>query len=120
MQQSTTTASQAGSTTRGARRAPQALWCCQAPGAHTGRWWPAPHFPAVPCIARHIFSAVSGVSRWRTPKLASASSTALATAAGAGTVDTDPIPFAPSGLVGDGTSSVSRMSGGTSCAFGMA
>ena len=49
-----------------------------------------------------------------TPKLANASNTALATAAGAGTVDTDPIPFAPSGLVGDGTSCVSRRSVGIS------
>src|SRR5262245_8505151 len=81
---------------------------------------PSLHCPAVPCIARHIFSAVSGVSRWRTQKLASASNTALVTAAGAGTVDTDPMPLAPSGLVGDGTSSVSRMSGGISWALGRA
>lgn len=69
----------------------------------------SPYLPTAPCMAYQIFSDVSGVSRCRTPKPASASSTALATAAGAGTVDTDPIPLAPSGLVGDGTSTVSRI-----------
>jgi len=82
--------------------------CLYVKGAMTFAQPDLSYFPA-PCIARHTCSAVSGVSRWRTPKPVSVSNTALATAAGAGTVDTDPIPFAPSGFVGEGTSSVSRM-----------
>ncbi len=68
--------------------------------------------PLPACIARQIFSAVSGVSRWRTPKLDSASTTALANAAGGGTVETEPMPLAPRGLVGEGVSSVSRITVG--------
>ena len=45
----------------------------------------------------HTFSGVIGMSMWRTPRCASASTTALAIAGGAPTVADSPTPFAPNG-----------------------
>ena len=51
-----------------------------------------------PLIARQTFSAVHGMSIWRTPRCAIASTTALCTAAVEPIVPDSPMPFAPSGL----------------------
>ena len=45
---------------------------------------------------------VMGMSMWRTPRCQSASTTALAMAAGAPTVADSPMPYAPIGWWGDG------------------
>ncbi len=55
-------------------------------------------------MARHTRSAVSGRSMWRTPKGASASTTALWMAGGAPMVPDSAIPLNPSGLLGYGVS----------------
>ena len=49
-------------------------------------------------MARHTRSGVSGMSMWRTPRCASASTTAFCTAGVEPIVAASPIPFAPSGL----------------------
>src|SRR6266704_7096145 len=51
---------------------------------------------------RHTFSGVIGMSRCRTPRWASASTTAFAIAGGAPTVADSPTPLAPRGWWGDG------------------
>src|SRR5262245_39917629 len=51
---------------------------------------------------RHTFAGVIGMSMLRTPRCHSASTTALAMAAGAPTVADSPTPLAPSGWCGDG------------------
>ena len=61
------------------------------------------------------FLGVSGISRWRTSWCDRASNTAL-TAAGAGTVVTDPMPFTPSGLVGEGIATVCSIHSGMALA----
>src|SRR5262249_17194163 len=48
------------------------------------------------------FSGVMGMSMWRTPRWARASTTALAMAGGAPTVADSPTPLAPKGWCGDG------------------
>lgn len=73
-----------------------------------------------PCNARHIFSGVRGVSMWRTPAVARASRTALATATGEGTVETEPTPLDPRGLVGEGVSMFSMVRSGIAAARGRA
>ncbi len=57
---------------------------------------------------------------WRTPVPERAFNTALVTAAGEGTVETEPMPLAPRGLVGEIVSMVSRISSGMSVDLGMA
>jgi len=47
-------------------------------------------------------AGVIGMSTWRTPRCQSASTTALAIAAGAPTVADSPTPLAPSGWWGEG------------------
>src|SRR5436309_12506276 len=51
-------------------------------------------------IARQIFSGLSGISRWRTPKGASASITAFTMAGVEAIVPASPTPFTPSGFTG--------------------
>src|SRR5216683_1798337 len=60
--------------------------------------------PAAPCMARQIRSGVAGVSRWRTPRWARASTTALYTAGMDPMVPDSPTPFAPSALAKVGVS----------------
>jgi hypothetical protein len=55
-------------------------------------------------IARHTRSGVAGMSRCRTPRCASASTTAFWTAGIEPIVPASPIPFAPSGFLGVGVS----------------
>ena len=55
-------------------------------------------------IARHTRSAVNGMSRWRTPRCDSASTTAFCTAGVEPMVPDSPMPLAPSGLRGVGVS----------------
>ncbi len=57
---------------------------------------------------------------WRTPVPEMAFITAFAIAAGEGTVETEPIPLAPRGLVVEVVSMVSTVRGGTSVARGIA
>ena len=54
-------------------------------------------------IARHTRSGVAGISIWRTPNSASASTSAFATAGIAPTQPASPAPLTPSGLVLVGT-----------------
>jgi hypothetical protein len=60
------------------------------------------------------------MSRWRTPRCASASTTAFCTAGIEPIVPASPIPFAPSGFIGVGVSvdAVSKL--GSSAALGNA
>ena len=62
---------------------------------------------------------VIGSERTTTPRCASASSTALATAAGPGIAPPSPTPLAPSGVTGEGCSSRSTSMRGTSTAVGL-
>ena len=55
-------------------------------------------------IAAQIFCGVSGMSRCAMPNGASASSTACTIVGGAPIEPLSPIPFTPSGFVGDGVS----------------
>jgi hypothetical protein len=55
-------------------------------------------------MARHTRSGVAGISMWRTPSSASASTIALITAASAGVVPPSPPERTPSLFVGEGTS----------------
>src|SRR4030095_16650639 len=66
----------------------------------------------------HTFSGVIGMSMCRTPRCASASTTALAIAGGAPTVADSPTPFAPSGWCGDGVTVLSVSQFGVSIAVG--
>ena len=59
-------------------------------------------------IAAHTRSGVHGMSMCRTPRCASASTTALCTAGVEPIVPDSPMPFAPSGLRGDGVSVFDR------------
>ena len=70
-------------------------------------------------IARHTRSAVHGMSTWRTPRWLSASTTAFCTAGVDPTVADSPMPFAPSGLSGDGVSVCAASNDGNSAALGM-
>src|SRR2546428_7074634 len=65
-------------------------------------------------------AGVTGVSVTRTPNDASASSMALAIAAGGEMAPPSPSPLAPSGLRGDGNSRWTVSIGGRSWAFGPA
>src|SRR5262249_30882305 len=71
-------------------------------------------------IARQIFSGVSGMSMWVTPKSRSASTTAFTTAPSAGVVPPSPPARTPSGLVGEATSISSVRNDGSPSARGMA
>src|SRR5205809_1655760 len=51
-------------------------------------------------MARQIFSGFRGISRWRTPKGASASTTAFTMAGVEAIVPASPTPFTPSGFTG--------------------
>ena len=67
-------------------------------------------------MARQIFSGVTGMSRWRTPRWASASMTALWTAGVDPIVPDSPMPLAPSALSGVGVSMATRSNMGSSAA----
>jgi undecaprenyl-diphosphatase len=69
-------------------------------------------------MSRHTRSGVSGSDRTTAPKGDSASSTALATAAGPGMDPPSPTPLAPSGVNGEGVSSRPTSISGTSSAVG--
>src|SRR6266567_4970991 len=60
--------------------------------------------PTAACILAQTFSGLSGISMVLMPSGASASSTAFTTAGGAPMQPPSPIPFAPSGLMGEGVS----------------
>ena len=70
-------------------------------------------------MARHTRSGLSGMSRWRTPRWLSASTTAFCTAGVLPTVADSPMPLAPSGLSGDGVSVWATSNCGNSAALGM-
>src|SRR5262249_3569703 len=63
-------------------------------------------------------AGVMGMSTWRTPRCHSASTTALAIAAGAPTVADSPTPLAPSGWCGEGVQVLSVSQFGVSTAVG--
>lgn len=71
-------------------------------------------------IAFHTRSGVHGMSRWRMPRWLSASTTALCTAGVEPIVPDSPMPFAPSGLRGDGVSVLLASKVGSSAALGIA
>ena len=71
-------------------------------------------------ISRQIACGVAGMSSWRTPRPASASISALITAAGEATEPASPQPFTPIGLFRHGTSTVVTCMDGMSAACGMA
>src|SRR5215475_1668926 len=75
--------------------------------------------PPFSLIARHTRSGVKGMSRWRIPSGASASTTAFAMAGVAPIVPASPTPFTPSGLEGEGVSVLPRTKSGTSAARGI-
>src|SRR5690606_26177158 len=79
---------------------------------------PALSGPVPALTAFQIFWLVRGMSRWVTPKGESASRTAFTMAAGTPIVPASPTPLAPRGLVGEGVSSLSMATGGTSAARG--
>src|SRR5262249_48962746 len=58
-------------------------------------------WPPVETILQ-IFSGVSGISRWRTPRGLNASTTELTTAGEQPIVPASPTPLTPSGFTGDG------------------
>jgi hypothetical protein len=62
---------------------------------------PAAPEVAAAAIARHTRSGVHGMSTWRTPRWARASTTAFCTAGGAPIVPDSAMPLAPSGLFGE-------------------
>src|SRR5207249_10908425 len=59
-------------------------------------------FPYTTLFRSQTLAGVIGMSTWRTPRCQSASTTALAMAAGAPTVADSPTPLAPSGWCGEG------------------
>src|SRR5687767_5045555 len=62
------------------------------------------HYFELPCcMARQTRSGVAGISMWRMPRWASASTSAFATAGMAPTQPASPAPLTPSGLVLVGT-----------------
>src|SRR5262245_21693057 len=61
------------------------------------------YLPFASLIARHSRSGVAGISTWRMPRCARASTSALATAGMAPTQPASPAPLTPSGLVAVGT-----------------
>src|SRR5207244_8935273 len=63
-------------------------------------------------------AGVIGMSTWRTPRCQSASTTALAIAAGAPTVADSPTPLAPRGWCGEGVHVLSVSHFGVSTAVG--
>ena len=69
-------------------------------------------------IAARTRSGVSGMSTWRTPRCASASTTAFCTAGVEPTVADSPMPLAPSGLSGVGVSVCATRHDGSSDAAG--
>ena len=69
-------------------------------------------------MTRQIFSAVTGMSSAVTPRGASASSTALITAASAAVQPDSPQPFTPSGLVLQGISFLAQPKNGSYAARG--
>src|SRR5436190_293201 len=71
-------------------------------------------------IARQSRSGVAGISTWRTPRCASASTSALATAGMAPTQPASPAPLTPSGLVLVGTGLLLTSTALMSVARGMA
>ena len=80
----------------------------------------APSFARAFRIACQIFGGVSGMSMWAMPNGASASITALATAAVDAIAPASPAPFTPSGLTGDGVTVRSSSNAGSWSAFGTA
>ena len=62
----------------------------------------------------HTRSGVSGMSRWRTPRWASASTTAFCTAGGAPMVPDSAMPLTPRGLLGDGVTVLRHSNDGRS------
>ncbi len=71
-------------------------------------------------IARTTASGFVGMSRCRTPRCASASTTAFCTAGIAPIVPASPMPFAPNGLRGVGVSVLAVSKLGSSAALGNA
>ena len=71
-------------------------------------------------MARQTRSGVVGMSRWRTPRCASASITAFCTAGTEPIVPASPIPLAPRGFNGVGVSVVEVSKLGNSAALGKA
>ena len=63
--------------------------------------------PRAAAIAAHTRDGEAGMSMWRMPMPASASTTAFITAAGAPSVPTSPQPFTPIGVSVDGVAWVS-------------
>src|SRR5262249_1130959 len=100
----------------GARRAPGLTRALEAKPTRqaTGRAWRARTIRAA------TLAAVNGVSVTHAPKGASASSTALAMAAGGEIAPPPPRPLTPSGLRGEGYSRCTVSIGGRSSALGTA
>jgi hypothetical protein len=69
---------------------------------------------------RHTRSGVHGMSTWRMPHGANASTTAFCTAGVDPMVPDSPIPFAPSGFSGDGVSVFMVSNEHSSAALGIA
>src|SRR5260221_3167185 len=72
------------------------------------------------CTSAQILSGLSGISMVLIPSGARASSTALTIAGGAPIQPDSPTPLAPSGLVGEGVSTMSVVKTGTCSAIGSA
>src|SRR5215831_12451779 len=72
------------------------------------------------CISLQIFSGLSGISIWRTPKGSGASITALTIAGVAPMVPASPAPLAPNGFTSVGVSVRSVSKRGHWCALGIA
>src|SRR2546423_1330277 len=60
------------------------------------------------CISSHNLAGESGRSRGETPNCCSASATALAITPPTGMMPPSPAPLAPSGLIGEGSSSIRK------------
>src|SRR5581483_2975074 len=73
------------------------------------------HFAS--CIAAHTRSGVAGMSMWRTPRCATASTTAFCTAGVEPMVPASPMPLTPSGLRSVGVSLASSSKLGSSVAL---
>src|SRR3954453_8783307 len=74
----------------------------------------------VSLIARQMRSDVVGMSICRTPRWATASTTAFCTAGVAPMVPASPMPFTPRGFSGDGVAISTRSKSGSSAAEGNA
>src|SRR6185437_1150459 len=76
--------------------------------------------PALRLMMRQTFSGLIGMSRWRTPNGASASTTAATIAGVAPMLPASPTPFTPMGFTGEGVSVLSSSNQGTCAARGTA